>query len=90
MLSVFESARCTAGIQAIEAPQEGKHAFRLTANLLLGVSKIHSIQVHDRSLLDMCVRECVRACVCACVVSLLIDITTKFSMRRKEWRCAID
>jgi hypothetical protein len=57
MLSVFESARCTAGIQAIEAPQEGKHALRLTANLLLGVSKIHSIQVHDRSLLDVCVRE---------------------------------
>ena len=86
MLTVFESARCAAGIQAIEAPQEGKHALRLTANLLLGVSKIHSIQVHDRSLLDVCVCLCVSECVRVCVESLLIEITTEFSMRRKERR----
>jgi len=44
---VVEDFNIQTGIQAIEAPQEGKHALRLTANLLLGVSKIHSIQVNN-------------------------------------------
>jgi hypothetical protein len=42
-------------VQAIEQPQQ-KHALRLTAHLLVGISKIHSSQV-GTARLDRCCRR---------------------------------
>jgi len=41
---------CAAGIKEIEEPKDGKHALRLTASLLLGITKIHGLKVSTHML----------------------------------------